>query len=936
MAITPLRIPDRYYGQPIPVAPDMNQVVDKVDELVAAVNAGLATSNAIVGGDKFVRYLSSQTYGVPADALTLDRLDPATILPGVEATVINPHPTPLTATAASTYYRATIVPAGTAGAVQVPAFVGSGDTVPIVWVEVVNNDTFTPLLKSELALGKDVYAGLELRPLLIALVNGIGTGSSTVVTTPAPGQVVLGPTVTGFLPPSAVVGASVTLTGTGFTKATAVLFNGTPASFQLINATTLMAVVPADATTGPVAVTNSAGTGTSTANFEVKAAIAPPTPGDTTPPSVSFTVPAPGATLTPGAQVLLTVIANDNMAVAGLVLTNGATGAVIGQGARNGSTYTFPYTVGAAGPLSLVATATDAAGNSQSATVSVTVGSGTTAPITPDLTAALAISVATLTLGSPVSFTITPGGGTTPYAYEVVATDTDTGQQFTLGTTRTGSWTPTVAGYYSIEASVTDSSVPSKRAQAITRYLRVSQAVNRIPVADAGQDVTVPAGTTSVALMGKATDPDTGDTIVGHSWRQITGPNNAAGLPATTQNVVVSGLAPGTYQFGYIATDNHGGQSVENFVLFTVPAALPVGGEAYMLLGDGQSNLSGLAPISALYTTQFAAVTNPTLTQAFPNFLMWNVANQEFQPLQVGVNEYGLDGAVLAALGATGYEDGFGWEVGLARRLAVEQPGRKVYYVKYGGIPISSSEGLTLARVMGQHHQLYKEQVQNAKAWLVAKNLTPRVKGFLFDQFESDAGNGNYATELSAAFTTFLNEGLTEATTRIVVVAADSPAGTPALLQAQTTVVNQDPTNRRLLAMAPEGTYLAKDSTHIDARTMVLAAHKKLYNLLFDATGGDLTISAATTAGGGNAAIDNGQTVDIAAPANTQFLNLRWDAGKDADAATWTSQTTRALAVRQPLAAKRGSFTDKGLGLTNGNQFYYSDRFNCSQLDGMT
>nr|GFC82245.1 hypothetical protein [Tanacetum cinerariifolium] len=75
---------------PIPVAPDTNAEVTKINELVDAVNAGLATSNAIVGGDKFVRYLSSQTYGVPADALTLDRLDPSTILPGVEATVINP------------------------------------------------------------------------------------------------------------------------------------------------------------------------------------------------------------------------------------------------------------------------------------------------------------------------------------------------------------------------------------------------------------------------------------------------------------------------------------------------------------------------------------------------------------------------------------------------------------------------------------------------------------------------------------------------------------------------------------------------------------------------------------------------------------------------------------------------------------------------------
>jgi hypothetical protein len=70
--IQPLKIPIRSYGENIPVAPDTNAEVEKINALVAAVNTGLATSNAIVGGDKYVQCLSSQTYGVPADASTLD------------------------------------------------------------------------------------------------------------------------------------------------------------------------------------------------------------------------------------------------------------------------------------------------------------------------------------------------------------------------------------------------------------------------------------------------------------------------------------------------------------------------------------------------------------------------------------------------------------------------------------------------------------------------------------------------------------------------------------------------------------------------------------------------------------------------------------------------------------------------------------------------
>ena len=185
MSIQPLQIPTRVFGQLLPVAPDTNAEVAKINELVTAVNARLATSNAIVGGLKYVEYLSSQTYGVPAEASTLNRLDPTTILPGNLAMVINPHPTPITQMAPSKQYVATISSAEAAGAVLVPAYTGAPTTVPIVWQEVVDNSSFTPLLPAEVNDNKSAYAGLALRPLLIALVNGIGTGTNT-VTTQAP------------------------------------------------------------------------------------------------------------------------------------------------------------------------------------------------------------------------------------------------------------------------------------------------------------------------------------------------------------------------------------------------------------------------------------------------------------------------------------------------------------------------------------------------------------------------------------------------------------------------------------------------------------------------------------------------------------------------------------------------------------------------------
>jgi len=83
-----------------------------------------------------------------------------------------------------------------------------------------------------------------------------------------------GPTITSFAPTSGPVGSTVTITGTSFTGATAVTFNGASASYTVASATSIQATVPAGATTGPLSVTTPAGAATSTTSFTV---VNPPT-----------------------------------------------------------------------------------------------------------------------------------------------------------------------------------------------------------------------------------------------------------------------------------------------------------------------------------------------------------------------------------------------------------------------------------------------------------------------------------------------------------------------------------------------------------------------------------------------------------------------------------------------------------------------------------
>jgi gliding motility-associated-like protein len=111
--------------------------------------------------------------------------------------------------------------------------------------------TTSPLVISGLSSGT-TYS------VRIRAVNSIGYGPESVAVNATP--IAVAPVITSFTPTSAVTGATVTLTGTDFTGATAVSFGGTAAtSFNVVSATSITAVVAAG-TSGDVSVTTPGGT----------------------------------------------------------------------------------------------------------------------------------------------------------------------------------------------------------------------------------------------------------------------------------------------------------------------------------------------------------------------------------------------------------------------------------------------------------------------------------------------------------------------------------------------------------------------------------------------------------------------------------------------------------------------------------------------------
>jgi hypothetical protein len=97
------------------------------------------------------------------------------------------------------------------------------------------------------------------------------------------------PTLSGFSPAGGPVGTTVTLTGSGFTGATGVAFNGTAAAFTVVSSTQITATVPSGASTGRLSVSTPAGKASLSTWFQVVPSISGFTP-TSGPPGTTVTI----------------------------------------------------------------------------------------------------------------------------------------------------------------------------------------------------------------------------------------------------------------------------------------------------------------------------------------------------------------------------------------------------------------------------------------------------------------------------------------------------------------------------------------------------------------------------------------------------------------------------------------------------------------------
>ncbi|MBF9142347.1 IPT/TIG domain-containing protein [Hymenobacter properus] len=454
----------------------------------------------------------------------------------------------------------------------------------------------------------------------ITITTPLGTATSAM-----PFIVGAPPTITSFSPTSGAVGGTVIITGTNFTGATQVTFNGTIApTFTVNSATQITVTVPAGATTGFIGLTAPTGTATSTTVFTVIPA-----------PTITSFTPSFGR---PGTVVTIT---GTNFTGVTAVLFNGVTAPTFTVNSATEITVTVP-----AGATTGFISVTGPGGTATSTTVF------TVPVLANDLcTDAIPVNCGQTVNGTTVGATnvtdptgscsaVTVDGG--GVFYSIVGT----GRAITVSTCATATSFDTklfvyrgACGSFICVAANDDvtcaarqfaSAVTFNSTLGTTYYIMVSgygtatvpvatgafalsiSCVPPAPVITSLSPVSGPVGTT-VTVTGTDFTGATGVTLNGQNV------NNLVVVNATTITFTV----PASASTGNVVVTTPGGAS--NGTLFTVvppaitsmsPASGPVG-TTVTLTGTGLSGVTSLT-LNGVAITNFTVVNGTTITFTIP------------------------------------------------------------------------------------------------------------------------------------------------------------------------------------------------------------------------------------------------------------------------------------------------------------------------------
>ncbi|MEO6731288.1 MAG: T9SS type A sorting domain-containing protein, partial [Ferruginibacter sp.] len=121
-----------------------------------------------------------------------------------------------------------------------------------------------------------------------------------------------------------------------------------------------------------------------------------------------------------------------------------------------------------------------------------------------------------------------------------------------------------VQGVYSFELTVTDNNGATGKD---TVQVTVNSAIilNKLPIANAGADVSIVLPTNIVSLKGAGSDPD--GTIVSYRWRVISGPAGYAFQNVASNKTKIENLFQGIYFIEFAVIDDKGGIGTDTMTI---------------------------------------------------------------------------------------------------------------------------------------------------------------------------------------------------------------------------------------------------------------------------------------------------------------------------------------------------------------------------------